>query len=843
MKHNLTRRTTMALMIAGPLSCIGPALILAPSMAPAAEKEIVLREGLLIKRTGQAGRSAFHTDALEAKLVAGQWTTPHAGDTLSLPNGSNATWVQVSAQENGSFNSFAEAPSTNRMAGGGYLYLPYTAETERVMILQAAGHNMVYVNGEPRTGDPYGNGSVALPVRLRAGLNEFLVSGRRGSISVSLAPPKAPVAIDLRDTTLPDVIVGEKGDLWAAVIIANSTLEPVDDLVLTASSSDGKTTESRVSGLLPVSTRKVGFRLNYSGHSATNFVEYALKLTRQKTGRKAVLDTAKVRARVRKADQTHRETFVSDIDGSVQYFAVTPARPLDKNRPARALVLSTHGAAVEGQSQAEAYGSKTWAQIVAPTNRRPYGFDWEDWGRRDALEVLEIARSKYQTDPAQTYLTGHSMGGHGTWYLGVTYPDRFAAIAPSAGWISWFSYGGGRRDQDTNEVRALLQRASTPVDTLRFKSNYLQQGIYILHGDADDNVPVSEARTMRAELEPFHRDFMYHEQPGAGHWWGNPCVDWPPIFELFARHKIPATESMTTINFSTANPEVSASCHWAVIEAQEHALAKSAVNLRWDPPGRRFSGTTENVQRLSLKLDHVRREGKLTVELDGQSIKNLTVPAEEPRLWFTRRNGQWAQSARPALDLKGPHRYGPFKEAFNHRMIFVYGTRGTAEENAWAIAKARFDAESFWYRGNGSIDVIPDTRFNPASEPDRGVILYGNADSNSAWPALLGNSPVQVRRGSCRIGDRSLDGADLACLFLRPRPGSTKACVGVVSGTGPAGLRLTDRVPYILAGVALPDCTVMGPDVLEKGARGARVAGFFGTDWSVQQGEFAWRNE
>jgi len=27
--------------------------------------------------------------------------------------------------------------------------------------------------------------------------------------------------------------------------------------------------------------------------------------------------------------------------------------------------------------------------LVAPTNRRPYGYDWEDWGRADALEVLE----------------------------------------------------------------------------------------------------------------------------------------------------------------------------------------------------------------------------------------------------------------------------------------------------------------------------------------------------------------------------------------------------------------------------------------------------------------------
>ena len=54
----------------------------------------------------------------------------------------------------------------------------------------------------------------------------------------------------------------------------------------------------------------------------------------------------------------------------------------------------------------------------------------------DALEVLNLAQADLRTDRRRTYLTGHSMGGHGTWIVGVTFPDRFAAIAPSAGWIS-----------------------------------------------------------------------------------------------------------------------------------------------------------------------------------------------------------------------------------------------------------------------------------------------------------------------------------------------------------------------------------------------------------------------
>ena len=55
-------------------------------------------------------------------------------------------------------------------------------------------------------------------------------------------------------------------------------------------------------------------------------------------------------------------------------------------------------------------------------------------------------------------------------------------------------------------------------------------------------------------------------------------------------------------------------------------------------------------------------------------------------------------------------------------------------------------------------------------------------------------------------------------------------------------MKLTDRLPYFLAGVAYPDFTLIGPDMLTKGTEGVRAAGFFGLDWSIAKGEFAWRD-
>ncbi len=801
--------------------------------------KIAVNECLAIRRVGQSGRSAVHTDAIEAEIVSGKWHRPAEGDRVLLPDGTSQAWSRLTPDTNGWFAEGA--------LRGGYAYVPVPVETDCVLLLEASGDNVAYVNGEPRAGDPYAYGYVRLPVSLHRGTNDLLFQSSRGRLKVALGRPTAPVAFDLSDTTFPDLVAGQRMDTCGAVLVVNATTEPQAGLRLRAALAGERATETPVPVIPPLSVRKIGFHWRGQTPPSGDKAGLQLVLLGRERGRRVTLDSTKTDLRIRRPDQTRKETFVSGIDGSVQYWALNPAHPIRPNEPPPALFLSVHGASVEAIGQADAYSPKSWGHIAAPTNRRPYGFDWEDWGRMDALEVLGQAQAELHPDPRRIYLTGHSMGGHGTWQLGALFPDRFAAIGASAGWISFFSYAGERRFTNATPVEALLQRATATSETLALETNYLQEGVYILHGSADDNVPVTEARRMTNVLGRFHHDFQYHEQPGVGHWWdasdepGADCVDWAPMFDFFAHHIIPTDESLRQVHFTTVNPGVSATCHWLEIEQQIHPLQASAVNVRWDPVKRRFVGTTANVARLAFRLSEIQPGGPLKVELDGQTLDPIPWP-NAGQLWLENQAGQWRVAAEPAPALKGPRRSGPFKDAFRHRMLFVYGTGGTPAENAWAFAKARFDAESFWYRGNGSIDIIPDTAFQSRAEPDRGVVLYGNADSNRAWPALLGDSPVQVRHDAIRIGARTLSGDNQACLLVRPRPGSEVACVGVVSGTGVAGMRLTDRLPYFLSGVAYPDCTVIGPEMLRDGAKGVRAAGFFGNDWSVENGEFAWRD-
>jgi predicted esterase len=792
-------------------------------------------EALVLRPVGGGGRSPFLRDALVAQMVAGKWTAPNAGDSVDLPDGGSRKWEKVEVAKDGAFPQHAAL-------AGGYAYVAVPAEREQVMVLEASGHLMVYVNGEPRTGDFYAHGYVKVPVLLHKGTNDLLFQCGRGTLRAKLVEPKAAALFNTADNTLPSLIVGRKTQSWAATVVLNATAEPLSGLVVEATLPGGEPVRTPVPSLPPLSVRKVVFRLEGPAPQADGDAVLQIALLRKTADKEQTLDSAKLTLGVRKPEALQVRTFRSDIDGSVQYYALVPAKAAAEGTPpARpGLVLTLHGAAVEGQGQAACYAPKRWAHVVAPTNRRPYGFDWEDWGRLDALEVLERARKDLDTDPRRTWLTGHSMGGHGTWHLGVTYPDRFAAIAPSAGWISMFSYAGARRPVNPNAIQEMFLRASSPSDTLALQRNYQQYGVYILHGEKDDNVLVGEARTMKEHLEKFHKDLAYHEEPGAGHWWGNACVDYPALGEFLEKHTIPERKDVPEVEFVTASPGVSAWSQWAGIEAQLHELQPSSVHIRWDKEKNEFHGTTENVARLALDLQHLEPATSLTVDLDGQKLEKVAWPQKPRRLWLARNDGNWAVIPAPAAALKGPDRYGPFREAFRNHMVFVYGTKGSAEENAWALAKARYDAESFWYRGNGSIDVLGDKEFDPAAERDRNVILYGNADSTAAWKALLGDSPVQVRGGVVRVGDREEKGDELACLFVRPRPGSDRALVGVVTGSGVTGMRLTDRLPYFVSGVGYPDCVVFGPEVLSKGTTAVRGAGFFGMDWTVEKGEFAW---
>ena len=152
----------------------------------------------------------------------------------------------------------------------------------------------------------------------------------------------------------------------------------------------GSTLSTPLPNVSPLNSRKVVISIpNVSSNGKTEEM-----LVQLKDRNKKLLSEYTVKLNVKSNKKHHKRTFVSQIDGSVQYYSVAPSNNDTLTKPA--LFLSVHGASVEATNQANAYKQKDWGHLVAPTNRRPFGFAWEDWGRLDALEVLNEAEKRFK---------------------------------------------------------------------------------------------------------------------------------------------------------------------------------------------------------------------------------------------------------------------------------------------------------------------------------------------------------------------------------------------------------------------------------------------------------------
>ncbi|MCW5946491.1 MAG: prolyl oligopeptidase family serine peptidase [Fimbriimonadales bacterium] len=802
-------------------------MIVASALLLVASLEIAPGELLVVPSVGRGGRVPVQTDAIQYAMAVGEWKAPTAGDKIRSVTGQEVEWRKITIGEDQWFR--------DRALNGGYAVWSFEHPREEIMLLEAAGHSMVYVNGEPRGGDVYGFGYTKLPVKLRRGTNEMLFNVVRGGVSIKVNPVQSKAFFNAGDLTLPDVVIGEADSIMGGIIVVNATEQSMTNLIIS--------TPGNVSTHLPaipaLSARKVPF--GFRAETVINPGEQQIELTLQDGS--TVLDRTTVTVRVRKPTESHKRTFLSRIDASLQYYAVRPALSA-AGSPDPAIVLTAHGAGVEAIGQVDAYASKSWAHLVAPTNRRPFGFDWEDWGRMDALEVLGLAQRSLRHDPSRIYLTGHSMGGHGTWILGVTYPGKFAAIGPSAGWISFFTYAGGAELTPSTSVESILKGATLPSDTASLVRNLAPLGVYILHGGADDNVPAAQARRMVEYLKEFHTSFEYHEQAGAGHWWdtsdepGATCVDWPPMFDMFARRRIPSINETRSVQFITASPGISSKNGPVEILNLLKDGEFGEIQASTEPHLGLVTVKTKNVRCFQIdKRFYYGTTGK--VSIDGQLIEN-PKETEQSTYMFIRRGDSWESIEQLHRDDKRPESYGPFKNAFNNRFVYVVGTKGTTEENAWMFAKARYDLETFWYRGNGAFDIVTDTEALSMNLSDRSIVLIGNADNNAAWTRFLPPDEIVVGRSNLKFGDFSSSRDDLAAMFVRPHPSSSRSLVAAIAFTGLKGARTVERSPYFVSGASFPDWLILSPQCLLSGNSEIVGAGFFGADWRIGSGNFAW---
>lgn len=229
---------------------------------------------------------------------------------------------------------------------------------------------------------------------------------------------------------------------------------------------------------------------------------------------------------IRKGLGVGKEVFelVDGLGRTTDLYVIVP-----KKRPAKGygLLILLHGLGGQGQQLIPAYekfAKKNGLVIAAPSAKRLPGAGQkgpggvkaqanEDtrglevlqhwWAYRKygfPMQALSFLRRRLKLDNDRILLSGYSMGGFGTWNVGLRFHDRFAALVPLAGSIS--------RQENFLGVD---QRSRKLLD------NALRQPIFFAHGARDRVVRPDADRRSRDALEAMGAPFVYVEDPKGEH--------------------------------------------------------------------------------------------------------------------------------------------------------------------------------------------------------------------------------------------------------------------------------------------------------------------------------------
>ena len=130
------------------------------------------------------------------------------------------------------------------------------------------------------------------------------------------------------------------------------------------------------------------------------------------------------------------------------------------------------------------------------------------------MAELDATTSEFHVDRSRTYLHGYSMGATGSYRLAFKSPERFAAVVAVAGRIE---PGAHYTPEEIAIDRATNPAVASGDPFPAFAARLAKTPLWIVHGDADAQVPVDQSRRLVAALKSVGAPVRYTELPGADH--------------------------------------------------------------------------------------------------------------------------------------------------------------------------------------------------------------------------------------------------------------------------------------------------------------------------------------
>jgi hypothetical protein len=539
----------------------------------------------------------------------------------------------------------------------------------------------------------------------------------------------------------------------------------------------------------------------------------------------------------------------SRLDGSVQPFAVTYPKDFAKDARKRyRLDVVLHGRDSsltevkflhEHTEKRTAGPEQTWVQLDI-YGRGNNAYRWA--GERDVEEAVEAfaagerAAGRDLIDRNKGVLRGFSMGGAGTWHLGLHHPSSWCVIGPGAGFTTTHGYV-----KDLPDPLPAYQEACLHIyDAVDYAENAFDVPVVAYGGENDPQLQA--AMNIEAKLKPLGIPMTLLVAPGLKH---EMPAEWrkkaEEQYEKYTGKGRP--EYPPKVRFVTWTLKYNR-CDWVEILGLEEHYRRSLVDAAVTDNG--YVIKTANVRSLHIAMDQFATQAPVKVAIDGEELevrpyRNLI---DQMHFYLERHHGRW-HAVWPEKLLADSQRrltkqnalQGPIDDAFTYPFLLVKGTGKTWHEGTQKYTDAslkRFvDEWDKYFRGE--LQVKEDTDVTPVDLQSRQLILFGDPASNSLIAQALDSLPLVWTKEQITLGGKSFGAAEHVPALIYPSPFHTGLYVVLNSGHTfhAADFQGTNALLYPRLG----DYAILKPTPTEKEPAAATVelAGLFDDSWRTEK--------
>jgi predicted esterase len=162
-----------------------------------------------------------------------------------------------------------------------------------------------------------------------------------------------------------------------------------------------------------------------------------------------------------------------------------------------------NGAAVVQDQSFQGAADRLGAILVAPSGHPNWNWAWDEKEMSQVVLLVQLLKRRLPVDDSRVVLSGFSMGGWGSFSIGVGYPDPYCGLVPVAG-----SVGAVKATTDLSVHKAYCCPHMENLKGLR---------LHYISGDQDMAWMLYQNRACELCLKELGNEYVYTELKGQGH--------------------------------------------------------------------------------------------------------------------------------------------------------------------------------------------------------------------------------------------------------------------------------------------------------------------------------------